>query len=63
MIVKLIEPIKYRCYMINVNASNIYNYKPCTYILQHEDETDGRADYGETIDECINKINEIYEDE
>lgn len=49
--------------MINVNASNIYNYKPCTYILQHEDETDGRADYGETIDECINKINEIYEDE
>lgn len=60
---KPVGQIKYRDYIIELNSFNIYNHKPSTFIIQHVDETDGQADYGETIDECINKINEIYEDE
>ena len=57
----LVGKLEYRDYIIEANCYNIYRNKPFTYVFEHVDETDGRCDYGTTIDECINKINEIYE--
>lgn len=57
----LVGKIEYRNYIIEANRYNICRNKPFTYVFEHKDETDGRFDCAATIDECINKINEIYE--
>jgi hypothetical protein len=51
--------MEYKNYIIELNADNIYNYKPATYCFYNKNETDGHVSWGKTIKDCKIQINDI----